>query len=186
MDKGTILTGLARAAIASQLEPQATPSPQPDAPFLHDIGACFVTLHEHGELRGCIGSLEAHRQLIDDIRSNALAAAFHDPRFPPLSKEELAEVDIEVSLLTRPEAMSFTREQEVLDKLRPGIDGVILEYGIHRATFLPQVWQQLPFTSIFMAHLKQKAGLPPDFWNDDVQIATYQVEKFAEQTENTS
>jgi len=185
MDKVPILTGLARAAIAGQLGFDMR-TELPDAPFLHKQGASFVTLQQYGELRGCIGSLEAHRPLIEDVRANAIAAAFHDPRFAPLGRDELDTIEIEVSLLTPSTPLSFGSEQQAYDQLRPGVDGVILEYGSHRATFLPQVWQQLPFASIFMAHLKQKAGLPADFWADDVHIAVYQVEKYSERRETAS
>lgn len=185
MDKGPILTGLARAAIARQLgfDLQAK---TPDTPFLHEQGASFVTLQQYGELRGCIGSLQAQRPLIEDVQANAIAAAFYDPRFAPLGRDELDSIEIEVSLLTPSTPLSFASEQQAYDQLRPGIDGVILEYGNHRATFLPQVWQQLPFASIFMAHLKQKAGLPADFWADDVRISVYQVEKYSERRETAS
>jgi AmmeMemoRadiSam system protein A len=179
MDKGELLTGLARTTIAARLDASRAKA-LPDAPFLHEKGACFVTLHKHAALRGCIGTLEAHRPLIEDVRANALAAAFRDPRFPPLSSEELAGIDIEVSLLTPSRPLIFASEKDALIQLRPGIDGVILEYGIHRGTFLPQVWEQLPDASLFMAHLKQKAGLPATFWDNGIRLSVYQVEKFSE------
>ncbi len=178
--KGPLLTGLARAAIARRLGiPRAEPDAA-DAPWLHEPGASFVTLHEHGRLRGCIGSLHAHRPLIDDVRENAVAAAFHDPRFPPLAPEEFDRIDIEVSVLSTPEPIAADNEPALLAQLEPGRDGLILQYGAHRATFLPQVWEQLPDPALFVAQLKQKAGLPPDFWHPDMQCWRYRVEAYAE------
>ncbi len=177
-DKGRVLTGLARAAIARELGMDSAMPPL-DA-WLREPGAVFVTLTEHGALRGCIGSLEARRPLVEDLEANAVAAAFADPRFPPLSREELERVRVEVSILSAPEPLHFSSEANALDRLRPGIDGVILEHGWHRATFLPQVWEQLPEPRSFMAHLKSKAGLEPDFWEADVRLSRYTVEKFKE------
>ncbi len=140
----------------------------------------FVTLTQDGELRGCIGSLEAHRPLAVDLEENARAAALRDPRFPPLTAAELPRTRVEVSILSRAEPMRFKDEQDALGQLRPGVDGVILEYGWHRATFLPQVWEQLPEPWQFMAHLKRKAGLSADFWSDEVKLSRYTVEKYQE------
>jgi AmmeMemoRadiSam system protein A len=134
----------------------------------------------NNQLRGCIGSLEAHRPLIDDVRQNAVAAAFRDPRFEPLSKEEFANVSIEVSLLSKPEPIHSSSEAEALVQLTPGIDGVILELGRQRATYLPQVWAQLPDSADFLNHLKNKAGLPEDFWSDDIRLSRYTVQKWHE------
>ena len=174
--RGRLLTDLARAAIAAKF---GAPWPaQPRPAWLDEPAATFVTLTLHGKLRGCIGSLEAHRSLYDDVTHNARAAAFGDPRFPPLAKDELSAVRIEVSVLTAPQPLQFSNEEEVLRRLRPGIDGVIFEYGRRRATLLPQVWEQLPDPRVFMAHLKQKAGLPADFRADGIRLAVYQVEKF--------
>ena len=143
--------------------------------ILQKPGACFVTLTRDGALRGCIGSLEACRPLLDDLRSNALAAALRDPRFPPLTAAELPDVDIEVSVLGTPQALVFSSEAEALSRLRPGIDGVILTAGGRRATFLPQVWEQLPDPAEFIGRLKQKAGLPASYWGPDIRPATYPV-----------
>lgn len=177
-EQGRLLTALARASIAREFaEPAATP-PRPD--WLDAPGAVFVTLTEGGLLRGCIGSLEAHRTLGSDLEHNARAAAFSDPRFPPLSQAELPRVRVEVSVLTPATPMTFADEADALAQLRPGSDGVILEYGWHRATFLPQVWEQLPEPRVFMSHLKQKAGLSGDFWDKDVRLSRYGVEKFKE------
>ena len=178
--QGRHLLDLARQAIAETLGLAPGEPPSPPEPWLEAPGAVFVTLTQHGELRGCIGSLEARRALIDDLRANARAAAFSDPRFPPLEAEELGRTRVEVSILSRPEPMVFRNEADLLAQLRPNVDGVILEQGWHRATFLPQVWEQLPEPRQFLAQLKRKAGLAPDFWASDLQVARYGVEKFKE------
>lgn len=176
--QGQILLSLAREAIAAQF---GTPLPAaPDEDWLRQPGATFVTLMEKGQLRGCIGSLQAYRPLIEDVRANAVAAAFRDPRFAPLHAIELSHVHIEVSLLTAPNAMHFTDEADALAQLQPGVDGVIFEYTHHRSTFLPQVWEQLPTPEAFMAQLKRKAGLPGDFWSPEVRLCRYRVEKWKE------
>jgi len=183
--KGDILTRLARAAIAREL---GTPFDEPvtvEADWLQERAATFVTLHMHGRLRGCIGTLEAHRSLMEDMRANAVAAAFHDARFAPLSVGEFADVRIEVSVLSAPEAMHARSEAIACSRLRPGIDGVVIKFGAHQATFLPQVWDQLPEPENFMAHLKIKAGLAGDFWHPKVLLYTYQVNKYREH-ENVS
>lgn len=175
---GPLLLGRARAAIAREL---GCPSTRPqDNPALNEFGATFVTLTRNGRLRGCIGSLEARRSLREDVDKNAVAAAFGDPRFPPLTRDEFGDLRIEVSLLSAAEAMSFRDEADALAQLRPGIDGVILSSGLRRATFLPQVWESLPERRDFIAHLKRKAGLPDDFWSADVTLARYQARKFKE------
>jgi len=178
-DLGTCLLQLARRAIAARLG-LAAPTAAVDAPELAKMGATFVTLTQHGDLRGCIGSLEAWRPLLEDVQENAVAAAFHDPRFPPLSAEEWPITRVEVSLLTPSEPIQFVDEADALAQLRPGIDGVIFNVGRRRATFLPQVWEQLPEPAEFMARLKQKAGLSADYWGPDVQLARYGVRKWKE------
>jgi AmmeMemoRadiSam system protein A len=175
---GAILLTLARNAIAARLG-QAQ-NPVDDCPQFHEMGATFVTLNQNGNLRGCIGSLEAWRPLAQDVHENALAAAFRDPRFKPLSAEELPITSVEVSLLTPAEPMSFTSEADALAQLRPEIDGVIFTAGNHRSTFLPQVWEQLPAPVVFMGHLKQKAGLPANYWGPDVRLERYTVKKWME------
>ncbi len=177
-EQGRLLVALARNAIGADFGEPTIDLPHPA--WLDEPGAVFVTLTQQGELRGCIGSLEAHRRLIDDVQSNARAAAFKDPRFAPLSQDELPTTRIEVSILSPAEPMRFSSEADALAQLRPGIDGVILEHGWHRATFLPQVWEQLPEPRQFMANLKRKAGLAADFWADDLSLSRYQVEKFKE------
>jgi AmmeMemoRadiSam system protein B/AmmeMemoRadiSam system protein A len=175
---GPALLTRARNAIAAKLGQAALM--EPSNPALSHPGATFVTLTQNGALRGCIGSLEAHRALDTDVRENGLAAAFRDPRFPPLTAEELARTRVEVSLLTPPQAMSFKDETDALTQLRPLQDGVIFIAGNRRSTFLPQVWEQLPDRKVFMSHLKQKAGLPADFWSPDVKLLRYQVRKWKE------
>lgn len=178
---GDALTWMAQATLARALglDDPAAPTDQ-DFPELSEPGACFVTLEKDGRLRGCVGSLVPGRALAEDVVHNALAAAFHDSRFSALTAEELPSVDVEVSVLGRPrplksKAGGALTEQEVLDALTPGEDGVILEWGPHRATFLPQVWEQLPEPHEFLSELKLKAGLPPDFWAEDVAVKTYPV-----------
>jgi len=178
-DMGGILIGIARHAIGERLGLLDRGS-TPDANWLTEPGASFVTLHRSGTLRGCIGSLTACRPLGEDVEANALAAAFRDPRFPPLTRVEFTDIDIEVSVLSAPEPIHPTDETQLRTMLRPGVDGLILEYGAHRATFLPQVWEQLPDAADFLAHLKQKAGLPADFWHPDMRISRYRVQAFAE------
>jgi len=177
-EQGKLLLQLARAAIERELG-KDVPLP-PRTEWLEQPGAAFVTLTTHGRLRGCIGSLDARRALYDDVRHNALAAAFSDPRFPPLGKEELTDVAIEVSLLSPPQRMVFSNEQDALQQLHPGRDGVILEYRSHRATYLPQVWEQLPEPADFIDHLKEKAGLPATFWSPEIRLSRYRVQKFSE------
>ena len=175
---GQVLLAQARKAIADAL---GLPAPAaPDHPQLAERGATFVTLTLDGELRGCIGSLNAHRPLGQDVRDNAVSAALRDPRFPPLTAAEFASVQVEVSLLTEPDFIEFRDEADALAQLEPGRDEVIFFNGCQRATFLPQVWEQLPERRQFMAALKQKAGLPPDFWGPNVMIARYHVRKWHE------
>lgn len=177
-EHGTILLPLARAAIASPLGRAHAASAT--APWLQEPGACFVTLTQQGSLRGCIGSLEARRPLLADVQANAVAAAFHDPRFAPLSAGELDHTEVEVSLLSPMQPLAFANETEALAQLRPGIDGVLFEYGTRRSTFLPQVWEQLPGVDEFMAQLKRKAGLPASFWAGEVRLQRYTVAKWKE------
>lgn len=172
------LLALARAAIAARL--QRTHAAEESAPWLKAQGATFVTLNLDHKLRGCIGSLRAHRALGDDVKANAQAAAFSDPRFKPLTVEEYERIDVEVSLLSGLTPMQFTDEASALAQLQPKVHGVIFEYGHHRSTYLPQVWEQLPQPHMFMATLKQKAGLPPTFWEPGVKLHTYTVAKFTE------
>jgi uncharacterized protein len=185
LERGRVLLALAREAIgvALYLLPAAAawPASELAAPWLRAPGACFVTLTRQGRLRGCIGSVRARRPLADDVRANARAAALSDPRFPPLTAGELPGTRIEVSLLSAASPLPAASETEALAALRPGIDGLILEIGGEtHATFLPQVWENLPSPRDFLAHLKHKAGLPPDFWSPDLRLQRYTVTKWTE------
>jgi AmmeMemoRadiSam system protein A len=177
-ERGALLLTIARAAIARELG-RETRSPE-EAPWLHEPGATFVTLRQGGELRGCIGSLEPRRPLVQDVKANAVSAAFRDPRFRPLGLDELDRTRVEVSLLSALESIAFQDEQQALAQIERGLHGVTFEYGYHKSTFLPQVWEDLPDIHEFIAHLKQKAGLPPDFWDPEVKLARYTVSKWSE------
>ncbi len=177
-DAGRILVPRARGAIGRELGHDAPAVVAAD--WLRAPGATFVTLTMGGELRGCIGTLEAHRPLADDVTANAVAAAFRDPRFSPLVRDEFAAIEVEVSLLSAMEALRFDDEGGALAQLRPAVDGVALQYGHHRSTFLPQVWEQLPDRADFIAQLKYKAGLPPDFWSSELKLSRYTVSKWRE------
>ena len=181
--EGRYLVALARFTIEDALgRPTSAPQPPSEAEQVGEAGAAFVTLTTRGgALRGCIGSLIAHRPLVDDVRANALSAAFEDPRFPPLGAGELPDLVVEVSVLTRPETITYRGPQELIELLRPNVDGVIIERGRHRATFLPQVWEQLPLPEEFLGHLCYKAGLSSDAWRQgDLRVSVYQVQKFEE------
>lgn len=178
-DLGALLLYHARAAITHHLGLPVAPCTD-DRPELHRLGATFVTLTQRGDLRGCIGSLVAHRPLLEDVRRNACNAAFSDPRFPPLGAHELAGTRVEVSLLTPPEPLQFQNEADARAQLRPHVDGVIFSARGQRSTFLPQVWEQLPDPADFLAHLKTKARLPADYWGADVCLERYQVSKWKE------
>lgn len=164
-------------------EAMDTPLTPPHSARLQAQGASFVTLHmRNGALRGCIGSLIAHRSLLEDVRENAIAAAFRDPRFSPLQLHELDNIVMEVSVLTEPEPLGFEGPDDLIRKLRPNVDGVLIERDWNRATFLPQVWEQLPTHEEFLSHLCSKAGLPLNAWRwPDLKVSTYQVEKFGEE-----
>jgi AmmeMemoRadiSam system protein A len=174
--------GFRRAVVADDAEPgdsDPLSSGNPD-PWLDIPGASFVTLTQAGSLRGCIGSLEAYRPLRDDVAANAVSAALRDPRFRPLAAHELAMAQIEVSVLSPPEPYPFTDRADALSRLRPGIDGLTLEYGSHRGTFLPQVWDSLPEPDDFLTHLVRKAGLPSGWWDDHARLSRYTVTAFEE------
>lgn len=175
---GRALLIRARNAIAANLGLPA--QQEPEAPELDRPGATFVTLTQDDHLRGCIGSLEAHRTLDADVRANARAAAFADPRFSPMRAAELTRTRVEVSLLTPAVPIEYTNEADAVRKLRPGIDGVIFEWQGRRGTFLPQVWENLKEPHLFLNLLKQKAGLPTDFWAPDVKLYRYEVQKWKE------
>jgi uncharacterized protein, PH0010 family len=148
---------------------------------LQQEGASFVTLTENGELRGCIGALEPYQPLVQDVCEHAAAAAMDDYRFTPVTPGEVPNLAIEISRLTVPQPLSYQQPAELLAYLKPGVDGVILRDGMHRATFLPQVWEKLPAPAAFLSHLCQKMGAPSDLWrHKTLQVFTYQVEEFEE------
>lgn len=175
-----ILLEVAAASIRHGLEKgRPLPVNLDDYPeTLRQPGASFVTLNIDGQLRGCIGSLEATRPLVEDVADNAFAAAFRDPRFPPVSAAEYPQLEYHISILTPAEPMQFESEEDLIRQLRPGVDGLVLSDRGRRGTFLPSVWQSLPDPRDFLRHLKQKAGLPPDHWSDTLQVARYTVEEF--------
>ncbi len=178
-----LLLQIARDAISRALQEQGQRDlDAEDFPSqLKEPGASFVTLTINGVLRGCIGSIEASQPLVVDVRDRALAAAFEDPRFPPLSSRELNDVMIEVSVLTSPERLNYQDPSDLPDLLRPGVDGVILRHQYRRATFLPQVWETLTSPELFLGRLCQKMGMPADTWKRyHLEVETYQVEKFTE------
>ena len=178
-EKGKILLPIARAAISRVLDvPRAADE---TATWLAEHGACFLTLTQSGELRGCIGTLQAHRPLIADVKSNAVSAAIHDPRFMPLSAEELDITTIEISLLSQTTEMDVRDEADALAQMRPNVDGIVFEYGRYRSTFLPQVWEDLVQPRQFLAMLRRKAGLPEDFWEEGVKLSRYTVTKWSEE-----
>ena len=179
---GLVLLPLARQAIARRLGVPC-PAPPPagaDAAWLQEDGASFVTLTLDGALRGCIGSLRAYRPLRADVEDNAVAAATRDPRFPTLTAVELGAVCLEVSVLSAPAPLEAGSQAELLARLRPGVDGVVLSASGHHATFLPQVWSDLPDPARFLELLRRKAGLPPGYWGPDVVVETYTVTAWKE------
>ena len=178
-----ILLNLARESIQFGLthSQPLTVKRQNYSDVLQQLRASFVTLHKHGELRGCIGSLKARQPLVDDIASNAFNSAFHDPRFPPLQANEFDQLHIHIEILTPPEPIQFSSEQDLLDQLQPGKDGLLLSEGLHRGTFLPTVWESLPLPEQFLFHLKNKAGLPGDYWSDNIKVQRYHTESFEEE-----
>ncbi len=145
---------------------------------LREQRASFVTLHLHGELRGCIGTLETYQPLVIDIAHNAYAAAFTDPRFTPLTATEFKNIQIHISILNPAEEISFNSEKDLIAQLRPNVDGLILSDGPARATFLPSVWEQLPEPYDFIAHLKIKAGLPENYWSGTLKVKRYTTTMF--------
>jgi len=169
----SIRHGLAKGS-PLKLEPDQFESP------LSEPGASFVTLHIGEELRGCIGSLQAHRPLICDVAENAFSAAFRDPRFPPLKDAELKNISLDISVLSQAERMMFDSEQDLLKQIRPKVDGLILTDVNYRGTFLPSVWKSLPDAEQFLQQLKLKAGLPADHWSDKLEVWRYTTESFGD------
>jgi AmmeMemoRadiSam system protein A len=176
---GRTLLDIARNSIEAALGVSELKLP-PEEPWLKAAHATFVTLTRNGSLRGCIGSLEAQRPLAEDVRHNARAAALSDPRFPPLTREELAGTRVELSLLSTPKLLAFADHADLIAQLRPGEDGLILECGEARGTFLPQVWEGLPDPEQFVAELKRKAGLAPEVSTSKCRIRRYRVLKWKE------
>ena len=170
---GRALVATARRALDAAFGRPVEPAPAHDA--LGRPGATFVTLKQRGELRGCIGSLEPRRALAVDVRHNALAAAFEDPRFAPLAIHELDATAVEVSLLSPASPVEVSGEQELVARLEPGVDGIVLELGQRRATFLPQVWESLSDPRDFIGALKRKAGMPAHFWSPEIRVSRYTV-----------
>lgn len=183
LDERQYLLELARKSIHNQLE--GLPLPEIEEARLTEnlaaFGASFVTLTISGHLRGCIGSLEAHQSLVEDVREHAVAAAFEDYRFSPVTRDEFSTIEIEISRLTQPVPLDYSSPDDLPELLRPGVDGVILKDGYRRATFLPQVWEQLPSPDDFLTHLCAKMGAPSDLWRKKLlQVSLYQVEEFHE------
>jgi len=177
-DIGRTLLTISRATLAKEFGQGVPPLPQ--EPWLQQQGACFVTLHQAGQLRGCIGSMLAYRPLLEDLQGNTRAAAFDDPRFPALEVAELDGLTIEVSLLSSLEPMEFESEEDLIRQLRPGLDGLLLDHGVHRGTFLPAVWQSLADAGLFLRKLKAKAGLPEDFWSLEFSVKRYTTQSWSE------
>ena len=177
-DRGAVLVAIAREAIGERLG-LAVLGPRSEE-WLARQAATFVTLRRDGELRGCIGSIDARRPLGEDVAANACAAAFSDPRFEPLAAVEYAVVSIEVSVLSPRLPLAVASEEEAIRALRPGVDGIYLEYRDFRATFLPQVWESLPDPAQFLMELRHKARLPARFWDPAIRLTRYTVEKFGD------
>lgn len=186
-DRASLLE-VARASIRHGLDQgRALPVNPNDYPAtLRLLRATFVTLDIDGQLRGCIGALAAYQPVVQDVAVHAYAAAFEDPRFPELRTDELPKLALHISVLSPPEPLPFGSEAELLAQLRPGVDGLILQFRHYRATFLPAVWDQLPDPYVFLAQLKQKAGLPMDFWAPELRVERYTAECFgAEEVAST-
>ena len=182
VEKQTLLK-LARQSLEAGVRGAALPALNPAilTPALQAEGAAFVTLTVHGELRGCIGALEPYQSLAEDVREHAVAAALEDYRFPQVQENELATIEIEVSRLTIPLPLEYKDAEDLLTKLHPGMDGVILRDSFRRATFLPQVWEKIPDSAGFLANLCYKMGAAPDTWKrKHLEVLVYQVEEFHE------
>jgi len=182
-EEGKYLLKVARKTIEAALfgEESKESAEEGSSKKLLERRGTFVTLTMEGRLRGCIGHIIPHETILEGIRINALNAAFRDPRFRPLTREEWKRVKIEISVLTDPRELPYKDAQDLLEKLRPGVDGVIIKKGYHQATFLPQVWEQLPDKKEFLTHLCMKAGLDGDAWKKgDLEVSTYQVQAFEE------
>lgn len=182
-DEKLTLLKLARETIELAVRKKSPPPLDFKAlsPHLREPGMCFVTLTLRGTLRGCVGGIEVRQPLAADVREHALAAAFHDYRFPPLQPEELRGLEIEISVLATPHSLDYTDADDLVRKLRPGVDGVIISDGLRRATFLPQVWEKAPDPAFFLDMLCEKMGAPAGLWRvAKLQVKTYEVEEFRE------
>ena len=184
-DEGCILLDLARRAIEGELggAPEERSRREAHTSAMASHRGAFVTLRIAGELRGCIGSLVADQPLTDNVCANARNAAFHDPRFAPLTLDEWPQVQIEISVLSIPRKLTYSSPEDLPDHLTPHKDGVVIRKGHASATFLPQVWKQLPRPQDFLAHLCLKAGLTAEAWRKaGLEVETYQVQSFKEDT----
>jgi len=178
------LLGLARASLAYGVahgHPPVIDRDVPD-PLLLEPRATFVTLERHGQLRGCIGRIEAVLPLIDDLNEHATAAAIHDPRFGPVQPQEVPEIVLSISILTPPEPMAVRDEADLLRQLVPGTDGLILREGRRAATFLPSVWEELTDPAAFVQHLKRKAGWPATYWSGGIRVERYRCAYLTEKS----
>ena len=180
-DRGELLR-VAREALASRTKRGRDPelNEASFSPRLRGHGAAFVTLTRAGRLRGCIGSLKAHRPLVRDVADNAIQAGHGDPRFAAVTRDELDELSLKIAVLGPPTPMHFTGEDDLIAQLRPGEDGLILSDRGRRGTFLPMVWDSLPEPADFWRQLKRKAGLPEDHWSETLEVQRYRAESFAE------
>jgi AmmeMemoRadiSam system protein A len=182
-EERSVLLHLARQSLEKAVKGEILPALDTNAipSSLLAPGATFVTLTKRGELRGCIGALEAHQPLVEDVREHAVAAALQDYRFPPVQQEEISDIGIEISRLTTPQPLEYTGPDDLVSHLRPGVDGVVIRDGFRRATFLPQVWEKIPDPRVFLSYLCQKMGESPDLWmHKKLEVLTYQVEEFQE------
>ncbi len=178
-----ILLRLARQSLEAAVNQQAAPrlDRYELTTKLKEPGASFVTLTIQGMLRGCVGALEPYQSLAEDVCEHAVAAGLQDFRFPPVRPEEMVQIEIEISHLTKPQPLQYTTPETLVEKLRPGIDGVVLRDGMRRATFLPQVWEKLPDPVEFLEHLCAKMGADPGLWKRrKLEVLVYQVEEFHE------
>jgi AmmeMemoRadiSam system protein A len=173
--RGALLVAIAREAIEREPPPGAS---WREAPWLREPGASFVTLKLDGELRGCIGTIDPRRPLGEDVAANGRAAAYRDPRFPPVSDHERPNLGIEVSVLSPRASFAAGSEAEAVAALRPGTDGIYLQYRDRTSTFLPQVWESIDDPLEFLVALRRKAGLPARFWDEEVRLSRYTVEKY--------
>ncbi|HEY5729088.1 MAG TPA: AmmeMemoRadiSam system protein A [Anaerolineales bacterium] len=182
-----ILLRMAREAMEHAVRGEKPPPLDPStlAPALREEGATFVTLTISGQLRGCIGTLDAYQPLAADVREHAIAAALEDPRFPPVSEDELSRIQVEVSRLTRPAPLEYKDADDLVSRLRPHVDGVILKDGFRKATFLPQVWEKIPDPTKFLDNLCYKMGASDNLWRKKhLEVLVYQVDEFHESPGN--